>query len=368
MKNLTTLCAIALLALLHGAPVLAAAPTAPPADKPIVVVARAVAAPAHSELLLPGTIEAWQETPIHARTDGYVKRWHADLGDDVQAGDLLVEIDAPEIDQALAAARAARAQAMANLGLARTTYERWKTLVERKTVAAQELDERRAGFEARKADLLAADAEVARLNELHGFKRVVAPFAGTVTRRLVENGALIDAGSSAGGELYRVAETKRLRIRVGVPQANLRAIKRGLPATVLIAEYPGQRFEGTVVRSAGAIDPATRTLLTEVELPNPDGALLPGLYAQVRFDMPFAGETVLVPTNAIKLDAAGAHVATVDADQTVQLRKVELGRNLGTQVEVLHGLAPDTPVILNPTDLLQDGLPVIAKEPLAPKV
>jgi RND family efflux transporter MFP subunit len=367
MTRLPILSAIIVL-VLHAAPTFAAAPAAPAADTPVVVIARAVAAPAISELLLPGTIEAWQETLINARTDGYVKRWHAELGDEVKAGDLLVEIDAPEIDQALAAAQAAHAQAVANLGLARTTYERWKTLVERKTVAAQELDERRATFDARKADLLAADAEVARLTELHGFKRVVAPFAGTVTRRHVENGALIDAGSSAGGELYRVAETKRLRIRVGVPQANLRAIRRGLPATVLVAEFPGQPFEGTVVRSAGAIDPATRTLLTEVELPNPDGALLPGLYAQVRFAMPFAGETVLVPTNAIRIDAAGAHVATVDAGQTVQLQKVELGRNLGTQVEVLHGLAPDTPVILNPTDLLQDGLPVIAREPAAPKV
>ena len=365
MKRISSAYLFALLSV-AGGPAQALEP--PPADRPVVVIARAIAAPASSELLLPGTIEAWQETLVNARTDGYVKRWHAEIGDRVKAGDLLVEIDAPEIDQALAAARAARAQAVANLDIARTTYARWKTLVERKTVAEQELDERHANFEARKADLLAADAEVARLGELHAFKRVVAPFGGTVTRRNVEHGALIDAGSSEARELYRVAETARLRIRVGVPQANLRAIRRGLAATVLVAEYPGQRFEGKVVRTAGALDPATRTLLTEVELPNADGKLLPGLYAQVRFDMPFAGETVLVPTNAVKVDAHGAHIATVDAQQTVQMKQVELGRNLGTQVEVLHGLAPDTPVILNPTDLLQDGLPVLAKEPVAPKV
>ncbi len=341
---------------------------APPAAKPIVIIARAAAAPATTELQLPGTIEAWQETLINARISGYVARWHAEIGDQVEAGALLVEIDAPEIDQALAAARAEREQAAANLAIARTTYERWQALVERKTVAEHDVDERRAVFAARKADLLAADAKVNRLKELSGFKRVVAPFAGTVTKRAVENGQLIDAGGQDRREMYRVAETKRLRIRVGVPQANLRAIRKGLPATVLVAEYPGQRFAGTVVRSAGAIDPATRTLLTEVELPNVDGTLLPGLYAQVRFELPFAGDTVLVPTNATRMDARGAHVATVDDARKVRLVHVELGRNLGTQVEVLHGLAPDTAVILNPTDLLQDGQEVIAKEPAGPRL
>lgn len=357
-----------LLALGAGS-VRAAGPAAPPpADKPVVVVARAVAAPATSELLLPGTIQAWQETPINARTDGYVKRWHADIGDAVQTGQVLVELDAPEIDQALAAARAARAQARANLDIARTTYTRWKTLVEKKTVPEQELDERHATFEARKADLLAADAEVARLNELSGFKRVTAPFDGIVTHRGVEVGALIDAGSAASREMYRIAEIRRLRIRVGVPQTNLRAIARDMPAMVLVAEFPGRRFAGKVSRTAGAIDPATRTLLTEVELPNADATLLPGLYAQVRFELPFASETVLVPTNAVRVDAYGAHVATVDGAQQVKIAKVELGRNLGTQVEVLHGLVPDTVVILNPSDLLQDGVTVVAKEPPAPKV
>ena len=354
-----------LLLFVLAGPALGAAPAAPPADRPVVVIARAVPAPASSDLLLPGTIEAWQETHINARTDGYVKRWYADIGDAVKAGQLLVELDAPEIDQALAAARATRAQAVANLDIARTTYERWKSLVEKKTVPAQELDERHATFEARKADLLAAEAEVARLSELSGFKRIVAPFDGTVTRRRVELGALIDAGG--GREMYRIAETRRLRIRVGVPQANLRAIARGMPATVLVAEFPGQRFDGKVSRTAGAVDPSTRTLLTEVELANDDGRLLPGLYAQVRFNLPFASETVLVPTNAVRVDAAGAHVATVDNAQQVRIAKVELGRNLGTQVEVLHGLAPDTAVILNPTDLLKDGPPVPAKEPPAPK-
>lgn len=344
--------------------------TIPPAEAPppVVVITRAIAPPATSELLLPGTIEAWQETLINARTDGYVRRWHAEIGDHVAANELLVELDAPEIDQALAAARAARAQAVANLEIARTTFERWQALVARKTVSAHELDERHATFEAREADLLAADAEVRRLTELDGFKRVLSPFAGTVTRRNVENGALIDAGSKDAQEMYRVAETTRLRIRVGVPQANLRSITRGLPADVLVAEFPGRRFSGKVVRHAGAIDPTTRTLLTEIELPNDDGQLLPGLYAQVSMQLPFEPGTLLVPTNAIKVDAKGAHIATVDEQQLVEILPVTLGRNLGTQIEVLHGLPANAAVILNPTDLLQNGMKVIAKEPPAPKV
>jgi RND family efflux transporter MFP subunit len=347
-----------------GSVVRAQAVEAPPA----VLVARATAAPATSELTLPGTVEAWQETPVHARIGGYVARWHAEIGDHVEAGAMLVELDAPELDQALAAARAARAQAAANLDIARTTYERWRALGARKTVPLQEVDERRAVWAARRADRLAADAEVGRLEEQSAFKQVRAPFAGTVTRRNVELGALVDAGGSTARELYRVAETRRLRIRVPVPQARLRAIAPGQPASVLVAEYPGQTFAGHVARTAGALDPATRTLLTEVELANDDGRLLPGLYAQVRIELAADAETVLVPTNAVRIDAAGAHVAVVEDSGKVRLQPVDLGRNLGTQVEVLHRLAPGAAVILNPTDLLRDGLEVRAKEVQPPKV
>ena len=350
---------LALLALSSAA----LAQTPPPAPPQIVVVMRAIAPPSAVELVLPGTIEAWQETPIYARTDGYVRRWYAEIGDRVKAGALLVELDTPEVDQALLAARAALAQAQANLELARLNFERWQTLVARKMVPKSELDERAASFKARGADVAAARANQQRYEELAGFKRVTAPFAGTVVLRQVENGALIDSGSHDTHEMYRLAETTRLRIRVGVPQTNLRAIVPGLAAEVRVAEFPGQRFNGQVVRTAGAIEPASRTLLTEIELPNADNTLLPGLYAQVAFHLSFAGSAVLVPTNTVRFDSQGAHLATVDDSGAIRLRAVTLGRNLGTQFEVVEGLAANTRVVLNPTDLLREGVQVEVREP-----
>lgn len=334
---------------------------------PEVTVVRASSPQGPDELLLPGTIEAWQETLIYARIDGYVRRWHLEIGDHVEAGALLAEIDAPEIDQAAAQAIAAQAQARANLELARTTYARWRALVDKQTVSAHELDERRATFDARKADLSAANAKLQRLREMQEFKRITAPFSGVVTVRNVEHGALIEAGSDSDKELYRVAEVARLRIRLRVPQASLRAMQPGVNATVLVAEFPDRNFAGRVTRTAGALDPASRTLLTEIELSNQDGTLLPGLYAQVRFNLPHPEGTVLVPTNAIRIDAAGARVAAVGEDSTVKLLPVSLGRNLGTQMEVLSGLSPDTRVVLNPGDELEDGLAVLPKEAELPK-
>lgn len=348
-----------------AAPAADAPATPPPAPAPTVIFIHPVPPPAAGETLLPGSIEAWQETPIHARTNGYVKRWHAEIGQRVEAGELLVEIDAPEVDQALAASRAAVAQAEANQNLARINFERWQKLVARKTVPEFELDEREALFKARSADLLAARANQQRYEELSRFKRVLAPFAGTITARMVENGALIDAGAGNKHPLYTLAETRRLRIRVGVPQARLREISAGMPAAVLVAEFPGRRFEGKVARTAAAVEPASRTLLTEVELDNADGRLLPGLYAQVGFKLTGDAAVVLVPTNTVRFDARGAHVATVTEDGKIRMLDVEIGRNLGTQFEIVHGLDPQAAVVLNPTDLLKDGLGVVAK-PLPP--
>lgn len=342
-------------------------PGAPSGPPPMVIVTRAVVPPATVDLVLPGTIEAWQETPIYARTDGYVKRWYAEIGDRVKAGALLVELETPEADQALLAARAAQAQARANLELARLNLERWKILVARKMVAESELDERAASFKARHADLAAALANQRRYEELAGFKRVTAPFAGTIVLRQVETGALIDAGSHDAAEMYRLAETTRLRIRIGVPQSNLRAIVSGLAAEVRVAEFPDHHFKGQVVRTAGAIQPTSRTLLTEIELANADNTLLPGLYAQVVFHLPFVGGAVLVPTNTVRFDSTGAQLATVDERGAVHLRAVTLGRNLGTQFEVLSGLEANARVVLNPTDSLTEGMQVEAREPPALK-
>ena len=340
-----------------------------PPPPPTVTITHAVTPAPAGELLLPGTIEAAQETLIFARTDGYVRRWYREIGDKVKAGDLLLEIDAPEVDQAAKQATAALAQATANLEIARTTYTRWKALVDKKTVSEHDLDERRAAFEARQADLAAAHANVQRLVELQGFKRITAPFGGVVTVRNVEHGALVAAGSGGADrrELYRIAEVDQLRMRLHVPQTHMRTMLRGVEAEVLVAEFPDRRFKGQVVRTAGAIDPASRTLLTEIEIPNRDGALLPGLYAQVKFNLPYVAGTVLVPTNAVRLDATGAHIATVNADNTIKMQIVALGRNLGTQLEILSGLAANASVVLNPTDDMKDGLVVVAKEAISPK-
>lgn len=335
---------------------------------PVVVIARAIAPAGPGELVLPSTIEAWQETLVYARVDGYVRRWLVDIGDKVTAGQTMVEIDAPEIDQSLAQARAAVGQATANLEIAHISYERWKNLVSRHTVAEQDVDERRATYEARVADLKAAQANVQRLQEMQGFKQVTAPFAGTVTVRNVEHGALIDAGRGTDThEMYRVAQTDKLRIRVRVPQSNMRAIVPGLDTRVLVAEYPDRVFTGKIVRTAGAVDPTTRTLLTEIELPNPDGVLLPGLYAQVKFSLPTPSTTVLVPTNAVKLGGNGSYVVVVDTPNIVHLTAVTLGRNLGTQLEIVSGLDVGAAVVLNPSDELKDGIGVQAKEAAAPK-
>jgi RND family efflux transporter MFP subunit len=350
----------------QGATAADAPPSPPPGPTPLLVITRAATPAPSGDTLLPGTVEATQETAIHARTNGYVKRWHAEIGDRVKAGQLLVEIDAPEVDQALAASRAALAQAEANLDIAQLQFERWKKLVAKKTVPEYELDEREATFKARRADVVAARANLQRYQELAQFKQVTAPYAGTITQRMVETGALIDAGSGSH-PLYRLAQTAKLRIRVGVPQARLREIVVGMPAQVLVAEFPGKRFDAKVTRTARAVEPASRTLLTEVELDNADDTLMPGLYAQVAFQLPTAPGTVLIPTNAVRFDRKGAHLATVDETHHIHLLTIELGRNLGTQFEVVNGLAASAPVVLNPTDLLQEGTLVEVKEPAAPK-
>ena len=346
------------------APAAEPAAAAPP---PTVLVTRALPPPPAAELPIPGTIEAWQETQVRARTSGYVRRWHADIGARVKAGDLLVELDTPEVDQALAAAKASVEQAKANLELARLNHERWKTLVARKTLPQFELDEREATFKARSADLLAAQANQQRYEELAGFKNLRAPYAGTITRRDVENGQLVEAGNGAVAALYRLAETERLKIRVGVPQANVRSIQVGLPVDVRVPEFAGRRFAGKVARTSAAIEPASRTLLTEIELDNADGTLMPGLYAQVAFKLPFEAGTVMVPTNTVRFDGKGARVATVDDAGALHWVAVVLGRNVGTQFEILQELSVEARVVLNPSDLLTEGITVEAREPPAPK-
>src|SRR5215472_3918764 len=311
-----------------------------------------------ASLVLPGSTRAIQETAIYARTNGYVHKWNVDIGAKVEAGQLLAEIETPEVDQELNQARANVAQATANSDLARTTLTRWQQLVAQKVVSPQEFDEKKSASDARAADLQVAKANVKRLEELQGFEKIVAPFPGIVTARNIDNGNLVSAGSGQTAPLFRLAQTDTLRIYVTVPQTQSRSIAPGQSATVSVREIPDKTFNAKVVRTAGAIDPASRTLLTELQLPNDDGQLFPGMYAEVKFALPQDGRTLLIPGNAVMIRSDGPKVLVVDAKQTIRARTVKLGRDLGDKVEVVSGLNPAEPVVANPTDALHDGAEV----------
>jgi RND family efflux transporter MFP subunit len=320
-------------------------------------------------LVLPGSTQAIQEAAIYARTNGYVRKWYADIGAKVQAGDLLAEIETPEIDQELNQARATAQQALANSELARATLKRWQELVDKKVVSAQEFDEKKSALDARQADLNAAQANVARLEKLQGFQKVAAPFSGIVTARNIDNGALVSAGNAGqSAALFHVAQTDTLRIYVTVPQTNARSITPGQDAKVSVREIPEKTFEAKVVRTAGALDPASRTLLTELQVANRDGELFPGMYAEIKFAFPQDGRTLLVPGNTVMVQSDGPKVLTVDAKQTIRTRSVKLGRDLGDKVEILSGLNPTEPLVANPSGSLRDGAEVkIQPQPIQAK-
>src|SRR5947209_1227418 len=309
-----------------------------------------------ANLVLPGSTQAIQEAAIYARTNGYVRKWYTDIGAKVEAGDLLAEIETPEIDQELNQARAAAQQAAANSELAQATLTRWQELVAKKVVSAQEFDEKKSALDARQADLTAAQANVARLEKLQGFQKVVAPFAGIVTTRNIENRALVSACN--GGQtssLFHVAQTDTLRIYVTVPQTNARSVAPGQSAAVSFREIPEKSFDAKVVRTAGALDPASRTLLTELQVANKDGQLFPGMYAEIKFAFPQEARTLLVPGNAVTVQSDGPKVLIVDAKQTIRTRAVKLGRDLGDKVEILSGLNPAEMLVANPSGSLREG-------------
>jgi RND family efflux transporter MFP subunit len=337
----------------------AALTTAARDQRPTVSVVTTPRPDGAANLVLPGSTQAIQETAIYARTNGYVRKWYVDIGAKVEAGQLLAEIETPEIDQELNQARAAAQQAAANLELARATLKRWDYLLQRKVVSAQEFDEKKAGSDARQADFTAAQANVKRLEETQGFQKIVAPFSGIVTARTVDNGMLVSAGSTGQSQpLFRVAQTDTLRIYVTVPQTYASSIKPDQNATVSFREISDKAFIAKVVRTAGALDPAARTLLTELQIDNTDGKLFPGMYAEVKFAFPEDGRTLLVPGNAVMVQSDGPKVLTVDAKQTIRTRLVKLGRDLGDKVEILSGLDPAEPLVANPSDSLREGVVV----------
>ena len=308
-------------------------------------------AEAGQTLALPGTLQGFVQSPIAARAAGYLRRWTKDIGARVEKGEVLAEIESPELDQQLSQAVAAREQAASGLQLATSTVERWESLRKKDVVSQQDLDERRSSAAQARANLAAADANVQRLRQLEGFKRVVAPFAGVITRRNVDVGDLID---TSGKPLFTLSQTDPLRVYVNVPQSYAQLVKAGQPVVVTQGELRGQSFKGTVARTAASIDTGTRTMQVEIALPNPDGTLLPGAYVQVALPLS-ASQAMLVPTNALLFRAEGARVAVVDGNGRVTLKAVTLGRNYGETVEVLDGLAADQRLVLNPSDSLADG-------------
>ena len=337
--------------------------TAVAVGKPRVDVIVARRANAVDNLLLPGTLQAFVDTAIRARTNGYIAKWLADIGDRVKAGQTLAIIESPEVDRELNQARASLEQAQANLELARVTAERWKTLGLQNAVAKQDIDQKNADYEARQADVAAAKANVERLEQLKGFETVAAPFDGVISTRNVDIGTLINAGS--GPELFHLSQSDTLRAYLDVPQRYVADIRVGVPVDVEIAEFPQERFPGKVARFAGAMDAASRTLQVEVEIPNHDGRLFAGMFCEVRLHLTTAHPPILIPSNDAIIRSAGTLVAVVTDRNTIHLQAVKLGRDFGAQIQVLDGLPENARIVENPTDTLSEGQAV---EPVAAEI
>jgi RND family efflux transporter MFP subunit len=305
---------------------------------------------------LPGTLQGVIEATVYARSSGYLKRWTKDIGASVKNGELLAEIYAPEIDQQLHQAEAARAQSASSEALAKSSAERWQSLRQKDAVTQQELDERLSAYKQAQADLAAAEANVSRLRSLQGFNRVTAPFDGVLTRRNVDVGDLINAGNGGAGQaLFSLAQVDPLRLYIYVPQVYANQIKIGDMVRVRLAERAGVHYQGSIARTARAIDPATRTLQVEIRVPNPVGELFSGAYVQV--ELPIKGDraAIVIPTNVLLFRPDGPRVAVVDQSGRVRLALVQLGTDYGTSVEVLSGLDAADRIIVNPADSLADG-------------
>lgn len=323
---------------------------------PTVAVVKVAAGPATEELVLPGNVKAWHESPIYARTSGYLKNWKTDIGTKVRAGELLAQIETPEVDAQLRQIEADLKTVEATSALAATTAERWKELLKTDSVSKQEFDEKTADAAAKNAALASARANRDRLRQLVSFKRVVAPFSGIITARNTDDGALINAGSAGvGQELFRIADTKKLRIYVQVPQNYTAAISPKLTAELNFAEHPGKTFQAKLFKTADAIDPTSRTLLAQFVTDNQNAELMPGGYTEVHIKLASTASTVRLPVNTLIFQAAGLQVATVDKDNHIMLKPVVMGRDFGNEVEIKSGLEVDETVIINPSDSISNG-------------
>lgn len=328
-----------------------------------VSVVQPVPAGADGRIVLPGTLRGYVEAPIYSRANGYVRRWYADIGAHVQQGQLLAEIDTPEIDQELAQAQAQRDQAASTLALAKTSFDRAQQLRQRDAVSQQELDDRQGAFNTDGANLAAADANVRRLTEMKSFQRIVAPITGVITQRNVDIGDLVNAGNGgAGHALFSIAQSDPLRLYLDVPQTYAQQVAVGQHVSVTEQELPGVTFDGTVTRTAQAINVATRTLEAEISLPNHDGKLLPGAYVQAALQTDSKG-LLTVPGNTLLFRSEGPRLAIVDADGKIRLKPVEIAQDLGQTLEISRGLAPTDRVVLNPSDSIAEGDSVVVIAP-----
>ncbi|MFZ0979202.1 MAG: efflux RND transporter periplasmic adaptor subunit [Candidatus Acidiferrales bacterium] len=323
---------------------------------PTVNVIRPKMGAPQNEIVLPGNIQAFNDSPIYARTDGYLKKWYVDIGAHVKAGQLLAEIETPEVDQQLDQARADLNTAQANLQLSKITAERYQGLAQSDSVSKQDVDNATSDFAAKKAMVASAQSNVGRLEELQAFEKIYAPFDGVITARNTDIGHLINSGAgSPATELFHLAAVQELRVYVNVPQEYSVSAKPGLKADLTLQEFPGKRFPGTLVRTADAIDQASRTLLVEVDVNNRTGELLPGAYAEVHLSVPSGAPTYLLPVSALIFRSAGLQVGTVQNGDKTKLVDITPGRDMGNEIEVVSGLNAGDFVIVNPPDSLISG-------------
>jgi RND family efflux transporter MFP subunit len=320
-----------------------------------------------SDLTLPGMIQAFSQSPVYARVNGYVRTWYVDIGTHVTKGQLLAEIDAPEVDQQLNQARAMLKQTETSLALARVTAPRYQELIKTNSVSQQEVDQNNQNLAAQTANVQAAEADVSRLEQLQGFEKIVAPFDGVITLRQTDFGDLVNAGNAgAGRELFRISQNNVVRVFVTVPEEFSKQVRPGTKASMDLTELPNRHFAAAVTRTSDAIDATSRTLTVELDVPNPSGDLLPGAYANVHFQLPLNVVPLVLPSSAILFQADGPQVGVVNSQNHVELRKVTLGHDFGDTIQVLTGVRPTDAVIANPSDSLTNGMRVAVQSANSP--
>ena len=323
---------------------------------PTVIVTHPKRTTPAQEIVLPANVQAYVDAPIYARTNGYLKKWYADIGAHVKQGQLLAEIETPEVDQQLRQARADLATAEANMNLSEITAKRYADLLRSDSVSKQEADNAAGDYAAKKAGVQSAKANVNRLEQVQSFEKIFAPFSGVITARNTDIGALIDSGSAGGTrtELFHMSQPAKLRVYVNVSEVYSPSAKPGLVADLTLSEFPGKRFEGKLIRTANAIDPATRTMLAEFEVENPTGALLSGAYAEMHFKLPTAASTFTLPADTLMFRSEGMRVVAVNNNRA-ELMPITIGRDFGAEVEVVAGLNGSESIIVNPPDSIVAG-------------